>query len=120
MNQDSDITPEERHELAVTPAGERMLTAEQFQQLSDVPAAPVWLGNINNPNTRRAYQADLEAFVSFCGIEAPEELRLVAGEAENATATLDLARRWETCRIQGGATGSGSLLIGERHLIICV
>jgi len=55
----------------------RLLTAEQLQQLTDVPAALVWLGNIENPNTRRAYQGDLEAFVSFCGIEQPDELRQV-------------------------------------------
>ena len=55
----------------------RLLTAEQFHQLTDVPAALVWLGNIENPNTRRAYQGDLEAFISFCGIEQPDELRQV-------------------------------------------
>ncbi|MFT7537449.1 MAG: integrase/recombinase XerD, partial [Hyphomicrobiaceae bacterium] len=55
----------------------RLLTAEQFHQLTDVPAVFVWLANIDNPNTRRAYQGDLEAFVSFCGIETPAELRLV-------------------------------------------
>ena len=55
----------------------RLLTAEQFQELADVPAAMVWLGNIDNPNTRRAYQGDVEAFISFCGIEQPDELRQV-------------------------------------------
>lgn len=59
------------------PPGSRLLTAEEFRQLSDVPAAMVWLANIDNPNTRRAYQSDVEAFVSFCGIERPDELRLV-------------------------------------------
>ena len=61
-----------------TPDGPgRLLTAEQFHQLTDVPAVFVWLANIDNPNTRRAYQGDLEAFASFCGIETPAELRLV-------------------------------------------
>lgn len=55
----------------------RLLSAEQFQQLADVPAAMVWLANIDNPNTRRAYQGDIEAFISFCGIEQPDELRQV-------------------------------------------
>ncbi|MGE3424835.1 MAG: tyrosine-type recombinase/integrase [Dehalococcoidia bacterium] len=65
-------------ELArAVPAGERLLSAEEFRQLADVPAAMVWLANIDNPNTRRAYQGDLEAFISFCGIETPHELRLV-------------------------------------------
>jgi integrase/recombinase XerD len=62
---------------AVAPVGTRLLSAKQFQQLTDVPAAVVWLNNIHNPNTRRAYQGDVEAFVGFCGIEAPSELRLV-------------------------------------------
>lgn len=55
----------------------RLLSAVEFQQLADVPAAMVWLANILNPNTRRSYQGDLEDFVGFCGIETPEELRLV-------------------------------------------
>jgi integrase/recombinase XerD len=55
----------------------RALTAEQFQQLADVPAVLVWLGNIQNPNTKRAYKGDVEAFVAFCGIETPEEFRQV-------------------------------------------
>ena len=64
---------------ALTTTGEagRLLTAEQFHQLTDVPAALVWLGNIDNPNTRRAYQGDVEAFIAFCGIEQPDELRQV-------------------------------------------
>jgi len=52
-------------ELVVQGGVERLLSAEQFQRLSDVPAAMVWLANINNLNTRRAYQGDLEA---FCGL----------------------------------------------------
>ncbi len=62
-------------ELALT--GPRLLSAEQFHQLSDVPAALTWLANIDNPNTRRAYHSDVEAFIAFCGIEAPDELRQV-------------------------------------------
>ncbi|MEO1009581.1 MAG: tyrosine-type recombinase/integrase [Planctomycetota bacterium] len=52
-----------------------MLTDEQFRSLADVPAAAVWLANIDNPNTRRAYQGDVEAFVAFCGIEHADEFR---------------------------------------------
>ncbi len=64
-------------DLVALEHGQRLLSAEQFQHLSDVPAAMVWLANIDNPNTRRAYQSDVEAFVTFCGIETPEELRIV-------------------------------------------
>lgn len=56
-------------------AGGRILSRDQFKRLTDVPAAMIWLANIDNPNTRRAYQADLEAFIGFCGIETPHELR---------------------------------------------
>ena len=52
-----------------------MLTAQEFQSLADVPAAAVWLANIQNGNTKRAYKADVEAFVAFCGIESAEEFR---------------------------------------------
>ncbi len=37
-------------------AGERRLTAAQFQTLTEVPAAVEWFANIDNPRTRRAYQ----------------------------------------------------------------
>jgi len=69
-------TPEDVAHLPAT-TGERLLTRQEFQQLSDVPAALVWLANIENPNTRRAYRSDVESFLLFCGVETPEELRLV-------------------------------------------
>ena len=56
---------------ALEVASGRLLSAEQFQRLSDVPAILVWLANIDNKNTQRAYQSDVEAFVAFCGIEIP-------------------------------------------------
>jgi site-specific recombinase XerD len=56
------------------PAG-RMLTAEELHRLSDVPTAFVWLANFDNPNTRRAYQSDVEAFTAFIGLESPDEFR---------------------------------------------
>jgi hypothetical protein len=59
----------------VTPgsAGERRLTAAEFQILAEVPAAVEWFANIDNPRTRRAYQGDLEDFCSFVGLTAAEE-----------------------------------------------
>jgi site-specific recombinase XerD len=64
--------------VGVRPEPGRALSAAQFHQLADVPAAAVWLANIDNPNTRRAYQSDVEAFIAFCGIEAASEFRDVA------------------------------------------
>ncbi len=80
---DAGLAPAEREseedgsrELEVLDS-DRLLSAEQFHQLSDVPAAMVWLANIDNANTRRAYESDVNAFVLFCGVETPAELRIV-------------------------------------------
>ena len=59
------------------PAGERRLSAVEFQQLAAVPAAVEWFANIDNPRTRRAYQNDLEDFCSFVGLTAADEFRAV-------------------------------------------
>ena len=53
------------------------LTAAQFQQLAEVPPALTWFANLNNPQTRRAYQQDVQAFMGFTGIEHPAQLRSV-------------------------------------------
>lgn len=60
---------------AVTP--ERALTAAQFHQLADVPPALTWFANIDNPQTRRAYQNDLQEFMAFTGIDQAEQFRIV-------------------------------------------
>lgn len=56
----------------------RALTAKEFQQLREVPPEAEWFANIDNLNTRRAYQNDLKELMTFVGIGAPDELRLVA------------------------------------------
>ena len=55
----------------------RILSAPEFQQLADVPAETQWFANIDNPQTRRAYQSDLAGFIRFTGIQTPTEFRLV-------------------------------------------
>lgn len=57
---------------------DRMPTAAEFQQLAEVPPTAEWFANIDNPNTRRAYRNDLQAFMGFVGITQPEEFRLVS------------------------------------------
>ncbi len=54
-----------------------ILTAAQFQQLIDVPSALTWFANIDNLQTRRAYENDLKEFMAFTGIERPEQFRIV-------------------------------------------
>lgn len=55
----------------------RILSAPEFQQLADVPAEAQWFANVDNPNTRRAYQNDLASFIRFTGIVQPLEFRQV-------------------------------------------
>ncbi|MEM7147200.1 MAG: tyrosine-type recombinase/integrase [Verrucomicrobiota bacterium] len=57
--------------------GERRLTRAEFQGLVDVPTEAEWFGNIENPNTRRAYLNDIRGFMRFVGIEKPDEFRMV-------------------------------------------
>ncbi len=68
---------ERAHDLVLTPASSRALTAPEFHQLAQVLPAADWFANIDNPNTRRAYRNDLQEFMTFVGITTPEELRLV-------------------------------------------
>jgi site-specific recombinase XerD len=54
-----------------------LLTAEQFRQLAEVPPEIEWFANIDNPQTRRAYQNDLRGFMGFVGINRPQDFRIV-------------------------------------------
>lgn len=73
-------------------AGERRLTAAQFQGLAEVPAAVEWFANIDNPRTRRAYQGDLEDFCGFVGLATADEFRVVT-RAHVLAWRADLERR---------------------------
>ena len=54
-----------------------MLTTEEFHRLAEVPPEIEWFADIQNPNTRRAYQNDLKEFMNLVGIKRPEEFRIV-------------------------------------------
>ena len=78
---------------APTPAtSSRTLTAPEFHQLAQVPPATEWFANIDNANTRRAYRNDLQEFMSFIGISAADELRLIT-RAHMLAWRKDLERR---------------------------
>lgn len=62
----------------LTPSGRSLLTAEQFHRLADVPPEAQWFANLASAQTRRAYQADIKAFMAFVGIQSPAEFRTVA------------------------------------------
>ena len=58
-------------------AGERRLTAREFQALAAIPPEVEWFANIGCPRTRRAYKSDLSEFMQFVGIQRSEEFRSV-------------------------------------------
>ncbi len=55
----------------------RMLTADEFHRLSDVPPEVEWFGNLTNGHTRRAYETAVRDFMRFAGIKRPGEFRTV-------------------------------------------
>src|SRR4051812_9770897 len=55
----------------------RLLTADEFHRLADVPPEVEWFANLTNPQTRRAYENAVKDFVRFAGIMRPEEFRTV-------------------------------------------
>jgi integrase/recombinase XerD len=65
------------HTLDVLAYAPRVLTAPEFQRLAEVPPEAQWFANLDNVQTRRAYQNDLRAFMLFTGIAKPEEFRIV-------------------------------------------
>lgn len=78
--------------LSAQPAlSSNSLTTVQFQQVSDVPPM-TWFANIDNPQTRRAYESDLQDFMTFTGILQPGEFRLIA-RAHVLAWRKDLERR---------------------------
>ncbi|HZZ01339.1 tyrosine-type recombinase/integrase [Paraburkholderia sp.] len=62
---------------AIAERMDRPLTAAEFHQLAAVPAEAEWFANLDNPQTRRAYQTDLQDFMGFAGIWQPDEFRIV-------------------------------------------
>src|SRR6266545_7621035 len=66
------------HLPAQIPAETRLLTAEAFQRLADVPPEIEWFANLGNRCTRRTYENAIKDFMQFAGLMKPEEFRLVA------------------------------------------
>jgi integrase/recombinase XerD len=56
----------------------RSLTPAEFYNLSDIPPELEWFGNLDNKNTRKAYERDVKEFLAFIGIGGPGELRRVS------------------------------------------
>jgi integrase/recombinase XerD len=73
-------------------ASGRLLTAEAYQRLAEVPAELEWFANLGNAATRRAYENALQDFMRFTGIARPDEFRSVT-RAHVIAWRDDLARR---------------------------
>jgi integrase/recombinase XerD len=56
----------------------RALTPAEFYELSDIPSELEWFGNLDNQNTRKAYERDVKDFLAFMGLAGPGELRWVS------------------------------------------
>jgi integrase/recombinase XerD len=66
-------------QLPIAPARvSRLLTADEFHRLADVPPEVEWFANLTNAHTRRAYETAVKDFMRFAGIKRPEEFRTVA------------------------------------------
>jgi site-specific recombinase XerD len=81
----------ERREIVETSPG-RLLTADQFQRLGNVPPEMEWFANLGNAATRRAYENALQDFMRFTGIAKPDEFRSVT-RAHVIAWRDDLAKR---------------------------
>jgi hypothetical protein len=63
---------EDNNKTLVVKENARALTAAEFHRLAAVPPAIEWFGNIRNEKTRRAYRSDVQDFMRFVGIHAPD------------------------------------------------
>lgn len=54
-----------------------VLTAAQFQGLSEMPPELEWFASIESEHTKRAYRNDLQGFMRFTGIVEPVDFRIV-------------------------------------------
>jgi len=86
----------------------RLLTAERFQRLSDVPPEVEWFANIRNLSTRRAYENAIRDFMQFTGIARAEEFRTVTPRSRHRLARRSRAARAR--RRDGPAPSRGAVL----------
>jgi integrase/recombinase XerD len=62
---------------ALVPRNSRILTPAEFYDLSDIPPELEWFANLDNNNTRKAYERDVKEFLAFVGLGGPGQLRRV-------------------------------------------
>lgn len=54
-----------------------MLIAAQLHRPANVPPTLTWFAKINNPQARRVYIHELQEYLAFSRITAPNQLRIV-------------------------------------------
>jgi integrase/recombinase XerD len=64
-------------DIQIVPSTGRLLTAEDFLRLADVPPEVEWFANLTNRCTRRAYENAIRDFMAFTGIQQADEFRTV-------------------------------------------
>ena len=72
----TETQPDPQLPTAIIPT-ERLLTADEFQRLAEVPPEVEWFRNLKNASTERAYRNAIHDFMRFTGIARPEEFRIV-------------------------------------------
>ncbi len=60
-----------------SPSSTRLLSNVDFQRLAEVPPEVEWFANLDNSQTRRAYENALQDFMGFTGINQAVEFRVV-------------------------------------------
>ncbi len=63
--------------MATTAPGRIILSAAEFQRLSEIPVDLQWFASIDSKHTRRAHKADIRDFMGFAGITMPLMFRAV-------------------------------------------
>ena len=107
----------------IVPAGSvkliNQLSAHQFHGLCQVPPETEWFANLDNAQTRRAYQSDLKSFMSFVGMHKAEEFRSIT-RAHILAWRADLERQSlaaATIRRKLAALGSLYNYLCESHAV---
>jgi integrase/recombinase XerD len=66
----------EQHALLLRNEG--ALPLADFYDLADIPPEIEWFANLDNTNTKKAYEHDVKEFLAFATVTTPTQLRQVS------------------------------------------
>ena len=66
----------EHHSLLLRNPG--ALPLLDFSELADIPPELEWFANLDNANTKKAYERDVKKFMAFAVVSTPSQLRQVS------------------------------------------